>query len=60
MEQYRERYDFGTDDMETVRYQAREELAMRKILKREGAMAFINNFQDLSACASCPASPART
>ena len=54
MEQYRERYDFGTDDMETVRYQAREELAMRKILKREGAMAFINNFQDLYGMRQLP------
>ena len=54
MGQYRERYDFGTDDMETVRYQAREELAMRKILKREGAMAFINNFQDLYGMRQLP------
>ena len=47
MAQYQERYNFATDDIATVRYQAREEVAMRKILEREGAQAFINNFQDL-------------
>ena len=47
MAQYRERYDMDTDNEEAVRYQAREEAAMRKILAREGARAFSNNFQDL-------------
>ena len=47
MAQYKDRYDFATDDLDTVRYQAKEEVAMRKILEREGAQAFINNFQDL-------------
>ena len=54
MAQYRERYDFATDDLGTVRYQAREEAAMRKILEREGAMAFINNFQDLYGMKQLP------
>ncbi|MCI6306116.1 MAG: L-arabinose isomerase [Subdoligranulum sp.] len=47
MAEYHQRYDFATDDLATVRYQAKEEIAMRKILTREGANAFINNFQDL-------------
>lgn len=54
MKEYSERYDFATDDMETVRYQAREEIAMRKILDREGSTAFINNFQDLYGMEQLP------
>ena len=41
-------------DIATVRYQAREEVAMRKILEREGAQAFINNFQDLYGMEQLP------
>ena len=47
MAEYQDRYDLATDDIASVRYQAKEEVAMRKILEREGAQAFINNFQDL-------------
>ncbi len=47
MDEYRERYKFATDDLEAVRYQAREEIAIRRIMEREGAVAFSNNFQDL-------------
>ena len=54
MEQYQDRYDLATDDLATVRYQAREEVAMRKILEREGAQAFINNFQDLYGMEQLP------
>ena len=54
MQQYQERYDLATDDIATVRYQAREEAAMRKILEREGAQAFINNFQDLYGMEQLP------
>ena len=54
MAQYKDRYDFATDDMDTVRYQAKEEVAMRKILEREGAQAFINNFQDLYGMEQLP------
>ncbi len=54
MAQYKDRYDFATDDMDTVRYQAKEEAAMRKILEREGAQAFINNFQDLYGMEQLP------
>ena len=54
MAEYKDRYDFATDDLATVRYQAKEEIAMRKILKREGANAFINNFQDLYGMEQLP------
>lgn len=54
MAEYKERYDFATDDMETVRYQAREELAMRKMLDAEGCGAFSNTFQDLYGMKQLP------
>ena len=47
MAEYRSRYDFATGDMETVRYQAREELAIKRMMDREGCAAFSNTFQDL-------------
>ncbi len=54
MSQYAQRYDMATHDLATVRYQAREEVAMRRILEREGAQAFINNFQDLYGMEQLP------
>ena len=47
LDTYKASYDFATDDLETVRYQAREEIAMKKMLDAEGCMAFSNTFQDL-------------
>lgn len=54
MAEYKARYDFATDDLDTVRYQAKEEIAIRKILKREGASGFINSFQDLYGMKQLP------
>lgn len=54
MDEYKARYDFAIEDTDTVRYQALEEVAMRKILDREGALAFINNFQDLYGMEQLP------
>ena len=51
---YRESYDFATDDMETIRYQAREEIAIRKMMDEEGCMAFSNTFQDLYGMRQLP------
>lgn len=45
--EYGERYAFNTDDMDAVRYQAREEIAILRVLDREGAKAFTNTFEDL-------------
>ncbi len=53
-DEYLERYELATDNLEAIRYQAREEVAMRKILDREGAKAFINNFQDLYGMRQLP------
>lgn len=54
MDTYRASYDFATDDLETVRYQAREEIAMKKMLDGEGCMAFSNTFQDLYGMRQLP------
>ena len=53
-QQYLSRYELDTDNIASVRYQAREEAAMRKILDREGAKAFINTFQDLYGMEQLP------
>ena len=54
MAEYRSRYDFATGDMETVRYQAREELAIKRMMDREGCAAFSNTFQDLYGMLQLP------
>ncbi|MCD8125734.1 MAG: L-arabinose isomerase [Lachnospiraceae bacterium] len=54
METYAAQYDFATDDMETVRYQAREEIAMKRMMDREGCRAFSNTFQDLYGMRQLP------
>jgi len=40
-------YDTATDRTDLIRYQAREEIAIRRMLEAEGAKAFTNTFQDL-------------
>ncbi|MFV0401089.1 MAG: L-arabinose isomerase [Oscillospiraceae bacterium] len=54
MKEYGEKYDIITDDLETVRYQAREEIAMKRILEREGAGAYTNTFEDLHGMKQLP------
>lgn len=54
METYRTEYDFATEDRETVRYQAREELAMKKLMDAEGCRAFSNTFEDLYGMKQLP------
>ncbi len=54
MNEYKSLYEFATDDIETVRYQAREEIAMKKMLDREGCKAFSNTFQDLYGMKQLP------
>lgn len=54
MEEYKREYDFNTDDIKTVRYQAREEIAMKKMLDSEGCKAFSNTFQDLYGMEQLP------
>ena len=54
METYKASYDIATDDIATVRYQAKEEIAMKKMLDAEGCMAFANTFQDLYGMEQLP------
>lgn len=52
--EYRAKYDFKTDNMASVRCQAREEKAIMNILEREGAGAFSNTFEDLYGMEQLP------
>ena len=54
MAEYAKLYTFDEKDIEAIRYQAREEIAIEKILKQEGAMAFSNTFQDLHGMRQLP------
>lgn len=54
MGEYKKLYDFATDDIESVRYQAREELAIRRMLDSEGCKGFTNSFQDLYGMKQLP------
>ena len=54
MAEYESLYVMATEDIETVRYQAREEIAMKKMLDAEGCMAFANTFQDLYGMKQLP------
>ena len=54
MAEYTANYDFATDHIDAIRYQAREEIAMERLMKREGCMAFSNTFQDLYGMEQLP------
>ena len=54
VEEYRQNYDLNPDDLETIHYQAREELAMKAMMDGEGCMAFSNTFQDLYGMRQLP------
>lgn len=45
--EYKQAYQINTDDLAALAYQAKEEIALERILKREGADAFTNTFEDL-------------
>lgn len=54
IEEYKRLYDFNEADIEAIRCQAREEIAIEKILKREGACAYTNTFEDLHGMRQLP------
>lgn len=54
MAEYAAQYDIATDQTDSVRYQARAEIAMEKIFRRVGAMAYSNTFQDLVGMQQLP------
>ena len=51
---YTAKYEIATDNIEAVRYQAREEIAIKKMLDKEGCQAFSNTFQDLYGMEQLP------
>ena len=51
---YQEQYEMATDKIDHVRYQAREEIAIKKMLDAEGCKAFSNTFQDLYGMEQLP------
>ena len=54
VETYKASYDIATDNMAAIRYQAKEEIAMKKMLDAEGCKAFSNTFQDLYGMEQLP------
>jgi len=52
--EYEASYDIATDNIDAIRYQAREEIAMKKMLDAEGCLAFTNTFQDLYGMKQLP------
>lgn len=51
---YRRAYVFSTKNVDAVRCQAKEEIAMRRMLDREGCRAFSNTFEDLCGLEQLP------
>ncbi len=54
MAEYETLYDINTPDIAAIRYQAREEIAMKKMMDAEGCKAFSNTFQDLYGMEQLP------
>lgn len=54
METYKADYDIATDNIDAIRYQAKEEIAIKKMLDSEGCKAFSNTFQDLYGMEQLP------
>ena len=54
MQAYQESYEMATDHLDAVRYQAREELAIQKMLDAQGCKAFTNTFEDLYGMKQLP------
>lgn len=54
MKEYAEKYVMNTDNIEAVRYQAKEEIAMKKMLDENGCKAFSNTFEDLYGMKQLP------
>ena len=54
MDEYKANYEIATDNIDAIRYQAREEIAMKKMLDANGCMAFSNTFQDLYGMEQLP------
>jgi len=51
---YTSEYEIATENTDAIRYQAREEIAIKKMLDSEGCQAFSNTFQDLYGMEQLP------
>ena len=51
---YKAKYDIATDNIQAIRYQAREEIAMKRMMDKNGCRAFSNTFQDLYGMEQLP------
>lgn len=47
-------YDIRTEQLDQIRYQAKAELAMKRLLEQEGCNAFSNTFEDLYGMEQLP------
>ena len=54
VKEYKAQYDIATKNMDAIRYQAKEEIAMKKMMDAEGCKAFANTFQDLYGMEQLP------
>ena len=54
MDVYTSQYDIHTENIAAIRYQAKEEIAIKKLLDANGCMAFSNTFQDLYGMEQLP------
>ena len=51
---YEKQYDINTDNIEAIKYQAKEEIAMKKLMDENNCIAFCNTFQDLYGMKQLP------
>ena len=51
---YESEYEINTPNVAAIRYQAREEIAIKKMMDANGCMAFSNTFQDLYGMEQLP------
>ena len=54
MAEYTSKYEINTPNVGAIRYQAKEEIAMKKMLDANGCQAFTNTFQDLYGMEQLP------
>lgn len=52
--EYKDKYTVATDNMESIRYQAKVEIALKKIMVEGGFGAFTNTFEDLHGMEQLP------
>ncbi|MDD5696198.1 MAG: L-arabinose isomerase, partial [Bacteroidales bacterium] len=52
--EYRDKYSFGTSQIDPVRYQARIELGLKAFFEQHGYQAFTTNFEDLFGLQQLP------